>query len=287
MQDKSKTRAGGNSGNKTTKDLPNTFQALADLLRVLLRADAEGKVCDLMNDEGLYDAFNEALGVAADVLGHLSSRNARSALIKALGPTELPIILDSSDLAAMGYTITNDEDASDWRWHHAESAVTSDAHSVADLAMLEATSSVLAAYSAGTPPRRKVVAGQVNATQANVLRSDATIPPQPQPDLGELLTDVLATMARMGFGTDLDINGPDTVDSMGGVYLNTIGALRGTALEPKVIYSASEDGFWCNINGWGDLATATHFYCDPTLPMSAGNDATLVPVGRAQEMLGA
>lgn len=54
--------------------------------------------------------------------------------------------------------------------------------------------------------------------------------------------------------------------------------------EARVIYSASEEGYWSNSDGWGALATATRFGANEAvdLPASRGGDAALEAESVAQ-----
>lgn len=100
-----------------------------------------------------------------------------------------------------------------------------------------------------------------------------------------VLCELMSKLNGIGFGRDAEINGADAVDAVDQAYenaLNALKALTGSRLSPMVIQSVSEDGFWNNDDGWGDLFNATHFFdYGGSMPMSADQDARLVRLADA------
>lgn len=81
----------------------------------------------------------------------------------------------------------------------------------------------------------------------------------------EALKALLVGMHEMGFGNDRPINGADAVDAIASLYdAVTRTMLKGTSIEPLVIYSESNDGFWSSVEGdWVPVDGAQHFFSDP------------------------
>lgn len=98
-----------------------------------------------------------------------------------------------------------------------------------------------------------------------------------------VLCELMSKLNGIGFGRDAEINGADAVDAVDQAYEDALNALTVSRLSPMVIQSVSEDGFWNNDDGWGDLSNATHFFdYGGSMPMSADQDARLVRLADAR-----
>ena len=99
-----------------------------------------------------------------------------------------------------------------------------------------------------------------------------------------VLAQLLDTLSGLGFSADQEISGADAVDAISNAYAEAVEQLKGTSGEPCVIFSQSEDGFWNKDIGWGDAASATHYFITPSpLPLSRDADAKLVPLSAAED----
>lgn len=99
-----------------------------------------------------------------------------------------------------------------------------------------------------------------------------------------VLAQLLDTLSGLGFSADEEISGADAVDAISQAYALAVEQLKGTSGEPCVIFSQAEEGFWNKDIGWGDAASATHYFIKPVqLPSSCGHDAKLVPLSAADE----
>lgn len=90
------------------------------------------------------------------------------------------------------------------------------------------------------------------------------------------LAMVLQTLADLGFGTDLPIAGADAVDAIAAIFNNLAQHLDGTGIEIGLMHSESENGFWSNTNGWGQVSDATLLF-DRNLTLVGIPDARFVP----------
>lgn len=98
-----------------------------------------------------------------------------------------------------------------------------------------------------------------------------------------VLAQLLDTLSGLGFSADQEISGADAVDAIAQAYAVAVERLKGSSGEPCVIFSQSEDGFWNKDLGWGDAASATHYFITPSqLPLSQDADAKLVPLSTAE-----
>lgn len=278
--------------------LPSPFVAMAEVLRVLMLADAEGKLVEFFEAEGLGDAFAAAMGMASDVIADSTHRLDTVDALAQIGSPFTPVVMDPKGLGLRGFTIwpVSTPTGTGWYWNHAESAAGGTVQDSVEMAWLEASSSVLAAYSDGVPHRAPVAeapsgviclgesAVAIPLKQKHscaVCLGDAAEPIR-QVDYAALLKQLLVDMSGLGFGAASEINGGDAVEKLAQCYVDVCAALKGTPLEPVVIYAASEDGFWSNCDGWGDFETATHFYGDVEMPMAAGNDAQFLLMSNAE-----
>lgn len=100
----------------------------------------------------------------------------------------------------------------------------------------------------------------------------------------EALKALLAGLHEAGFGTDRPIDGADAVDAIALLYSDvTQRILAGTGMEPLVIYSEANDGFWSDAEGdWVTIDDAQHFFNDPGAKASQyAEDARVVRLGFA------
>ena len=103
-----------------------------------------------------------------------------------------------------------------------------------------------------------------------------------------ILKDLLSKIAGVFDNKERDINGADAVAFMSELY-DTIATVTLPAaksvIQAHVIYSASEEGFWSNEDGWGHIDSASHYFDPPgRLPMSSGDDTQLVTLARGHEI---
>lgn len=115
----------------------------------------------------------------------------------------------------------------------------------------------------------------------------AGLPAPSAVQLSLALGTLLREFAALGFGTDRPIAGSDAVERLGTAFESALSALAGTALEPVVIHSPSESGFWSNDFGWTDLDEADLYVrVDgaglPDLPLSTAMDAAFVTLSAAR-----
>jgi len=90
------------------------------------------------------------------------------------------------------------------------------------------------------------------------------------------MCELMSMLNSIGFGRDVSINGADAVDAVAQAYEDALSSLSGSPISPMVIHSPSENGYWSNDDGWGDMAGATHVFDHGVrMPMSADNDARL------------
>jgi hypothetical protein len=103
-------------------------------------------------------------------------------------------------------------------------------------------------------------------------------------DVKELaLKELLSGLADLGFGTNIAIDGADAVEAMSSLYTSVVGKLKDTQIQPSVVYSASQDSYWCEAHAyWTDaLGDATHFFSDTLGSDFDGSDCNLIPLGDA------
>lgn len=96
---------------------------------------------------------------------------------------------------------------------------------------------------------------------------------------------LLDCLSALGFSTDGEINGADAVDEIGDAYAVALQQIKGTQLEPFLIFSATEDGFWSKDMGWTAVESATHYFRQPVdLPIGSANDARPVRLTEALQI---
>lgn len=100
----------------------------------------------------------------------------------------------------------------------------------------------------------------------------------------EALKALLLGLHEMGFGTERHIDGADAVETIALLYRDvTQRILAGSGMEPLVIYSEANDGFWSSAEGdWVPIDDAQQFFNDPGAKASQyAEDARVVRLGFA------
>jgi hypothetical protein len=97
-----------------------------------------------------------------------------------------------------------------------------------------------------------------------------------------ILLQLLDRLGTIGFGSCAPIDGADAVDAINQILEHLKPELAAIDIQPHVIHSASEKGYWNDEYGWTGIDIASHYYVPPEgRPDSAGVDATLLPLAEA------
>lgn len=105
------------------------------------------------------------------------------------------------------------------------------------------------------------------------------------------LAKLLQTIGTFVDDKERDVNGGDFLEAVTETYWDVIKKdlpQSNATIQARVIYAASEEGFWSNDFGWGELESATHFFgtevSAENMPMSSGNDAKLLTLAECERL---
>lgn len=92
-----------------------------------------------------------------------------------------------------------------------------------------------------------------------------------------VLLRLLDTLGMIGFGSCAPIEGADAVDNINQMLEDLKPDLAAIDIQPHVIHSVSEKGYWNGDYGWTGIDNASRYYLAPDhWPASAGMDATML-----------
>ena len=103
-------------------------------------------------------------------------------------------------------------------------------------------------------------------------------------DVKELaLKELLSGLADLGFGTNIAIDGANAVDAISSLYTSVVHKLKDTQIQPSVVYSDSQDSYWCEAHAYWteELDDATHFFSGTFGSDFDGSDCKLIPLAEA------